>query len=208
MIGLIQGQVVHLSAPMACVLTDLGIGYEIELPVPAFCTLQLNTETKIWTHLHVREDAQLLYGFNTPRDRMVFRQLIKINGVGAKMALAMLSNLSVAELKNCVEMEDEATLVRIPGVGKKTAQRLLIELKDRLKDIELSADELPLVSSDSEKVVNQSLSAICTETKMALLGLGYKEKEAEQAIKLAQEQSDEFADTQSLLKASLQQLSK
>ena len=91
MIGLITGQVQHLMAPTACVMTASGVGYDIELPLPSFCQLQLNQKASIWTHFHVREDAQLLFGFIDRKERDVFRQLIKINGVGAKMALAMLS---------------------------------------------------------------------------------------------------------------------
>lgn len=210
MIGLIQGQVIQLSAPMVCIMTTAGVGYEIELPVPDFCQLQQGSEVTIWTHLHVREDAQLLYGFQKQQDRDVFRQLIKINGVGAKMALAMLSNLSVVELKNSIEQENEGVLVRIPGIGKKTAQRLLIELKDKLKNIDI-ADSIQ-VDSNAGEANSASELAIVAETKLALIGLGYKEKEADQAVnqanKKAQTNGDVFVNTQSLLKASLQQLSK
>lgn len=231
MIGLITGQVAHLSAPVVCILTASGIGYEIELPVPAFCHLQLNEEAQIWTHLHVREDAQLLYGFANHQDRGVFRQLIKINGVGAKMALAMLSNMSVAELKQCVDNDDEMALVRIPGIGKKTAQRLLIELKDKLKNIQ--TDTLPLDSSAIEQATGQhtpqslniKMQQIISEVEAALTSLGYKSKEAQQAIKLAQthlnlsmdkeaashdwlNEADNQKTLQQLLKTSLQQLAK
>ncbi len=208
MIALLQGKVLHLPAPVAVIMTTAGIGYEVELSVPAFCQLQLNEEVQIWTYQHVREDAQLLYGFSTHRDREVFRQLIKINGVGAKMALAMLSNLSVSELKNCVANDEEATLIRIPGIGKKTAQRLLIELKDKLKNIEQLATDEPVAESIASEDKQQQ-STIVIETKSALISLGYKEKEAEQAIKLVQKQTEnEVQTTQSLLKASLQQLAK
>lgn len=202
MIGLIKGQVAHLSAPFATIMTTLGVGYEVELSVPAFCQLQLDADVSIWTHLHVREDAQLLYGFVERLERDVFRQLIKINGVGAKMALAMLSNMSVIELKQCVEQEDEAALVRVPGIGKKTAQRLLIELKDKLKNIEVAG--MP-VSNDTGIINASSDAQIIAEVEAALISLGYREKEAQQAIKLAN-QSLEVINTQTLLKASLKQL--
>ncbi len=210
MIALLQGKVVHLSAPMAIILTASGVGYEVELSVPAFCQLELDKDAQIWTYQQVREDAQLLYGFSTHRDREVFRQLIKINGVGAKMALAMLSNLSVVELKSCVANDDDVTLIRIPGIGKKTAQRLLIELKDKLKNIEqLSTDEPTTETVVTEDITAQQQNMIVVETKSALLSLGYKEKEAEQVISLLQKQSDVvYESTQSLLKASLQQLSR
>lgn len=205
MIGMIKGQVTHLAAPIAWVMTASGVGYEIELPLPSFCQLQLNTEALIWTHLHVREDAQLLYGFTLQADREVFRKLIKINGVGAKMALAMLSSMSASELKMHVANEDDAALTRIPGIGKKTAQRLLIELKDKLNDV--AGAELPLlVDSAGASVPNEG--SIIAEVESALLGLGYRDKEAQQAIKAARSGSDEsFKDTQSLLKATLKQLS-
>lgn len=205
MIGMIKGQVTHLAAPVACVMTASGIGYDIELPLPAFCQLQLNTEALIWTHLHVREDAQLLFGFTQPSDRDVFRTLIKINGVGAKMALAMLSSMSASELKTHVAHEDDAALTRIPGIGKKTAQRLLIELKDKLKDV-AGSDDLPLLSSGSASAPSEG--SIIAEVESALLGLGYKDREAQLAIKAARANSDDgFKDTQTLLKATLQQLS-
>lgn len=205
MIAQIQGKVIHLSAPMAIIKTSSGVGYEIELSVPAFCQLHLNKEVMIWTFHHIREDAQLLYGFTTHRDREVFRQLIKINGVGAKMALAMMSNLSIPELKDCVESENESMLVRIPGIGKKTAQRLLIELKDKLNNIEILSGELSI--ENPTDILTGVTSSIVLESKAALMSLGYKDKEAEYAIKSVQKEGN-YPDTQSLLKAALKQLSK
>lgn len=205
MIGMIKGQVTHLAAPVACVMTASGVGYEIELPLPSFCQLQLNAEAVIWTHLHVREDAQLLYGFILAADREVFRKLIKINGVGAKMALAMLSSMSASELKMHVANEDDAALTRIPGIGKKTAQRLLIELRDKLNDVE--GGELPLLMDKAGDII-PSEGSIIAEVESALIGLGYRDKEAQQAIKAARSATEEsFKDTQSLLKATLKQLS-
>lgn len=205
MIGLIKGQVVLLSAPLACVLTPSGVGYDIELPLPAFCQLQMQAEVSIWTHLHVREDAQLLYGFMDKSNRDVFRKLIKINGVGAKMALAMLSSMSAAELKMHVEQGSEEALTRIPGIGKKTAQRLLIELKDKLKDM-----DVPISTTEGmlfESSVNTE-GVMIAEVEAALISLGYRDKEAQQAIKAARSSSEiEMSDTQQLLKATLQQLS-
>lgn len=204
MIGLITGQVRYLMAPTACIMTASGVGYEIELPLPSFCQLQLEQQASIWTHFHVREDAQLLYGFIDRRERDVFRQLIKINGLGAKMALAMLSAMSAAELKMHVEQESEAALTRIPGIGKKTAQRLLIELKDKLKNIEVDNTSLELTY---QPVALSHEGSIIAEVEGALISLGYKEKEAQQAIKAAKSNGDVFEDTQGLLKATLQQLS-
>ena len=205
MIGLISGQVQYLMAPTACVMTTSGVGYDIELPLPSFCQLRLNEQASIWTHFHVREDAQLLYGFIDRKERDVFRQLIKINGVGAKMALAMLSAMSAAELKMHVEQDSEVALTRIPGIGKKTAQRLLIELKDKLKNIEMDNSSLEF---RLEPVTISAEGSIIAEVEGALISLGYKEKEAQQAIKAAKSDSETFADTQSLLKATLKQLSR
>lgn len=204
MIGLINGQVQHLMAPTACIMTASGVGYDIELPLPSFCQLQVGVDASIWTHLHVREDAQLLFGFIDRRERDVFRQLIKINGVGAKMALAMLSAMSAAELKMHVEQESETALTRIPGIGKKTAQRLLIELKDKLKNIEVDSSALDVATQVTP--ASQEMSVIA-EVEGALMSLGYKEKEAQVAIKAAKANGEHFDDTQGLLKATLQQLS-
>ena len=205
MIGLITGQVQYLLAPTACVMTASGVGYDIELPLPSFCQLQLNQQANIWTHFHVREDAQLLYGFIDRKERDVFRQLIKINGVGAKMALAMLSAMSAAELKMHVEQDSEVALTRIPGIGKKTAQRLLIELKDKLKNIEVDSNSLEF---SLQPATASHEGSIIAEVEGALISLGYKEKEAQQAIKAAKSNGETFADTQELLKATLQQLSR
>ncbi|WP_432481807.1 Holliday junction branch migration protein RuvA [Moraxella sp. ZY200743] len=205
MMGLIQGVVCYLNAPLACVMTASGVGYEIELPIPSFCQLSLNEQTQIYTHLYVREDAQLLYGFIQKQDRDVFRKLIKINGVGAKMALAMLSTLSASELKQAVEQEDDLALVRVPGIGKKTAQRLIIELKGKLVEFGGVAEFGGRGEFFDDNVVEYNQMHIIAEVESALIGLGYKEKEAQHAIKQAQ-LGLETIDTSSLLKATLKQL--
>lgn len=206
MISMIKGLVCQLNAPVACVMTTSGVGYEIELPIPAFCQLSLNAEVMVYTHLYVREDAHLLYGFVDKQDRDVFRKLIKINGVGAKLALAMLSALSAGELKRAVEQEDDSALVRIPGIGKKTAQRLIIELKGKLNEfggmVEFGGQGEFFDSSIGQ---SNQMHAIA-EVESALIGLGYKEKEAQSAIKKAQVGLDDV-NTATLLKAALKQLS-
>lgn len=208
MIGLIEGKVCHLSAPVACIMTASGVGYEIELPLPDFCQLQLDASVAVWTHLHVREDAQLLYGFIKHQERDVFRQLIRINGVGAKMALAMMSTMSAPELKQAVETDNEVALTRVPGIGKKTAQRLLIELKGKFDNIENSG-ELFDTLQDTPKSAAGSEGIILAEVESALISLGYRDKEAQKAIKAARETEagQNIVDTQSLLKLTLQQLS-
>lgn len=207
MIGFIKGLVHYLNAPLACIMTPNGIGYEIELPVPSFCQLTLGGEVGVYTHLLVREDAQLLYGFIDKQERDLFRKLIKINGVGAKMALAILSSLSAAELKHTVEQGDDSALVRIPGIGKKTAQRLIIELKGRLLDFEGVTNNFTGQGEFFDENVHQTNQMhIIAEVESALIGLGYKEKEAQNAIKQAKLDLDNM-DTSGLLKASLRQLS-
>lgn len=203
MIGLIQGQVHHLMAPTIVVMTTAGVGYEIEMPLNAFCQVQLNQSVTLWTHFLVREDAQLLFGFLSHSDREVFRLLLKVNGVGAKMALAMMSTVTVQELHQFVMNNDELALTRIPGVGKKTAQRLIVELKDKIKhlgDTSGFAPSLPLATDSGNEGI------IIAEVEAGLIALGYRDKEAQAAIKLAKSTIDSPLTIQNLLKASLKNL--
>lgn len=209
MIALLQGQVYDLLAPMAVIMTANGVGYEVELALNAFCQLQLKQTVTLWTHLVVREDAQLLYGFLSQAERDLFRVLLKVNGVGAKMALAMMSTLSLAELHRHIQNQDEHALTKIPGVGKKTAQRLIVELTDKLTHLgagvvatDVQMDITLLNDTASEAVV-------IAEVEAALVSLGYRDKEAQAAIKVAREHSDLGAadlTTQSLLKLALRAL--
>ena len=143
-----------------------GVGYELDVPMSSFYALPATGESvTLFTHLVVREDAHTLYGFVTLEERSAFRQLIRISGIGARTALSVLSGLSVADLAQSIALQDSGRLTRIPGIGKKTAERLLLELKGKLTDVTAPSQERP---SD---VVN------------ALLALGYSEKEAHAAIK-------------------------
>lgn len=204
MIGKISGNVEHLLAPTAIIMTQSGVGYEIEFPLNAFCQLQLNQTASIWTQLIVREDAHLLFGFLTHQDRELFRQLLKVNGVGAKMALAMMSTLSLNELKSYVVNGDETALTRIPGVGKKTAQRLIVELADKLKTL---GDDTSLPINPSLPLDSSNEAVIIAEVEAGLVALGYRDKEAQSAIKVAKAQVDEPLTTQNLLKLALKSLS-
>ena len=209
MIGKIEGKVEHLLAPTAIIMTASGVGYEIELPLNAFCQLHLNQITSIWTQLIVREDAHLLFGFLMHQDRELFRQLLKVNGVGAKMALAMMSTLSLNELKAYVVNGDEAALTRIPGVGKKTDQRLIVELADRLKTLGDSDDNGADLTQDllinGQNGGNEMV--IIAEVEAGLIALGYRDKEAQAAIKVAKSQlGDERITTQNLLTLALKSL--
>ncbi len=208
MIGFIKGQVEHLFTPTAIIMTASGVGYEIELPLNAFCQLQLNQPIGLWTHLVVREDAHLLFGFLTPHDKELFRQLLKINGVGAKMALAIMSTLTLDELKHYVQTNNETALTRIPGVGKKTAQRLIIELADKLKNLggENVIHQQSLMNEMQNDTNQNNEMYIIAEVEAGLMALGYKEKEAQLAIKTAKSQLDDTMTTQNLLKLALKSL--
>ena len=166
MIGRLSGKLVAKHPPQ--VLVDCnGVAYELDVPMSTFYNLPGNGEpVTLHTHLVVREDAQTLYGFATLEERAAFRQLIRISGVGARTALSVLSGLSVAELASAVAMQDAGRLTKVPGIGKKTAERLLLELKGKLA--EATAKPAPGTAGD---VIH------------ALLGLGYNEKEAAAAVK-------------------------
>ena len=171
MIGRLNGVLLEKTPPL--VLLDVnGVGYECEVPMSTFYNLPATGErTVLLTHFVVREDAQLLYGFGSERERSAFRRLLKVNGVGAKSALAILSGLSVDDLAQAVALQETALLTRVPGVGKKTAERLLLELKDKFK-----------LEGASVEVAGQAKSA-GGDVLNALLALGYNEREALAAVK-------------------------
>jgi Holliday junction DNA helicase RuvA len=175
MIGRIQGVLLEKNPPQILV-ECAGVGYEVEVPMSTFYNLPGTGErVTLLTHLVVREDAHLLYGFGSDGERRAFRQLLKISGVGARTALAVLSGLSVGELAEAVTLQETGRLTRIPGIGKKTAERLLLELKDKL-GVELAAATTP----------NRAAPA-ASDVLHALLALGYSEKEAVGAVKLVPE---------------------
>jgi Holliday junction DNA helicase RuvA len=167
-IGRIAGTLVEKNPPQVVVLAH-GVGYEIDVPMSTFCILPRTGEAvELLTHLVVREDAHLLYGFLTAGERTAFRQLLKVSGVGPKVALAVLSGLSVDDLAVAVATDDAPRLTRVPGIGKKTAERLVLELRDKL------ASALPAAktaSTHASDVVN------------ALLALGYNDREASAATR-------------------------
>lgn len=171
MIGRLTGRLAARNPPQ--VLLDVGgVGYEVDVPMSTFFNLPgLGEPVVLLTHLVVREDAHLLYGFLTEGERGTFRELVKISGVGPRTALAILSGLSVAELAAAVGRQDGARLVKVPGIGKKTAERLLLELKGKLgPDLALPAGATAM--SDAQADITQALQA-----------LGYNEREAQAAIK-------------------------
>ncbi|OCG15520.1 Holliday junction DNA helicase RuvA [Gilliamella sp. wkB292] len=180
MIGRLRGLIIEKQPPKVLIEVG-GVGYEVFMPMTCFYELPDNgKEVIVLTHFAVREDAQILYGFNHEQERELFRELIKVNGVGPKLALAILSGMSAQQFISAVEQGEIKTLVKLPGVGTKTAERLIVEMKDRLKRFgeDLSATSSIISSSDLKKSSNQ----IESEAVSALIALGYKPQEASRII--------------------------
>ncbi len=176
MIGRLRGTLVEKQAP-DLLLEVGGVGYEVMVPMTTLYQLPaLGSEVVLYTHFAVREDAQQLFGFADRQSRQLFRDLIKVNGVGPKLALAIMSGIDSDDFVRCVRDGDSASLVRVPGVGKKTAERLLIEMRDRLKDW-----RLPAGTAAPAAKVNGAQDALA-EAEAALIALGYKPPEAARAI--------------------------
>ena len=182
MIGSLKGKILIKQAPQVLIET-YGIGYEIELPANTFIEMpKIGEEIFLYTHLQVRENEHTLFGFSNLNDRYLFRMLLKISGVGAKLALAILSAMSVSDFERCVRTEDSNTLVKIPGVGKKTAERLVLELGDKLSTWQMGDNagvQASTVKSTPSVVSAQS------EAESALVGLGYKPVQATKAVAAA-----------------------
>jgi len=196
MIGRLRGTLAEKSPPY--LLLDVGgVGYELEASMGTFYQLPAVGETvMLHTHLVVREDAHLLFAFATLAERTLFRTLIKVNGVGAKLALTILSGINADEFARCVQENDTATLVRLPGVGKKTAERLIVEMRDRLDDWQ-PAPILPgaaPVASPSTDALKDALSA--------LVSLGYKPQEASRLLNKVETEGLESED---IIRAALKQ---
>ena len=179
MIGRIRGIILEKHPPH--LLLDVhGIGYELEAPMTTFYKLpEVGTEVNIFTHLVIREDAHLLYGFASEDERRMFRTLIKVNGVGARMALTILSGIESADFAACIQRGDSERLVRLPGVGKKTAERLIVEMRDRIRDWDIST-----AAADQEVTPNPNKqeNTPVYEAESALIALGYKPQEASRFV--------------------------
>ncbi len=174
MIALLTGTLIEKRPPQL-VLDVQGVGYEVEAPMSVFYDLvEGATNVRLYIHQVVREDALLLYGFANRFERDLFRALIKINGVGPKLGLALLSGIEAPRLVRCIEMEDSASLVKIPGVGKKTAERLIIEMRDRLKKLEGAPMTVNAPQSNSAQAEDDAIAA--------LESLGYRNRDAVKAI--------------------------
>lgn len=197
MIGRLKGLLLEKQAPL--LLIDVqGVGYEVSAPMSTFYVLpELNQNITLFIQMIVREDSQTLYGFSSENERSLFRSLIKVNGVGARMALTILSGMSAQEFINCIEHEDTGTLVRLPGVGKKTAERLVVEMKDRLKDL-LAVPASSTTGAPAKQVVNDAV----TDAVSALIALGYKPPEASRMVRSV-ENMTEFG-SEELIRQALQ----
>lgn len=194
MIGRLQGTILEKQPPLLLIEVH-GVGYELEASMSTFYHLPECGESIILhTHLVVREDAQLLYGFHTLSERQMFRNLIKISGVGPKLALTILSGMSAEDFSRCILESDSKALTRLPGVGKKTAERLVIELKDRLEKEDVY--KLPGVAKPAERQANPVNDAVS-----ALISLGYKAQQASQMVRAL---DVEDKSTEEIIRAALQ----
>ncbi len=171
MIGRIAGKLIEKHPPQ--IVVDVGgVGYEVDVPMSTFYQLPATgADVSLYTHLVVREDAHQLFGFATEGERQVFRQLLRISGIGARTALSVLSGLSVADLREAITSQDSGRLVKIPGIGKKTAERLLLELRDKLDAVSAAEAGAAKGAGNGSDIIN------------ALLALGYNDREAAWAVK-------------------------
>jgi Holliday junction DNA helicase RuvA len=195
MIGHLKGRIINKNPPEVLIEVE-GIGYEVLCPMSTFYELDnLSEDILLFTHLSIKEDAHTLFGFITKDEKNVFRELIRVNGVGPKVALAILSNLSVNSLVQCISTEDADLLAKTPGIGKKTALKLIVELQDRLGKLELSGS---LVSS---KEFKQSSNPNSRQAIEALQSLGFKVKEAN---KMVSKIDDQDLSTEQIIRLALQ----
>lgn len=193
MIGQLRGTLLEKQAPQLVVEVN-GVGYEVDAPMSTFYQLPEPGETvTLFTHLVVREDAHLLYGFYTRDERSLFKTLLKVNGVGPRMALTILSSVSIEGFVNAVLNNDTASLVRLPGVGKKTAERLVIEMRDKLDAWQQAPQAVP----------NQTRHHILQDAIAALVSLGYK---APEANRMVTKLDDGHANSEGLIRRALQEM--
>jgi len=204
MIGYLYGQVIDKKPPQ--IMLDVqNVGYELEAPMSTFAHVpEVNHFVKLYTHLLIREDQQLLFGFSDLHQRSLFRSLIRVSGVGAKMAIAILSSIEPDEFARCVQDDDIQTLTRMPGIGRKVAQKLVIEMRDKVKDWpQKTTNDSASVDSAVTHEISSSASEEATE---ALVALGYKPAEAKRAVaKAAQQtpQGEQNSDAEKLIRQAL-----
>jgi Holliday junction DNA helicase RuvA len=180
MIGRLTGEVVYKHPPFLMVDVN-GVGYELEAPMSTFYDLPLNGgKVTLFTHLAIRDDAHVLYGFASESERALFRNLLKVSGVGAKMALAILSGMTADEFARCVQADDSAALVRLPGIGKKTAERLIIEMRDRLDRLEVG---FAPAAGGARAAAPALAETPVSDAVGALIALGYKPNDASRMVR-------------------------
>lgn len=206
MIGRLKGELLEKHPPQL-VLDVHGVGYEVDASMNTFYRLpNVGGTVTLYTHMVVREDAQLLYGFYERSERSLFRTLIKVNGVGPKLALTILSGISVDEFVQSVQHQDTASLVRLPGVGKKTAERLIIEMKDKLQDFQFSDAEEFTLTDDLGSAPQVTLTDHRGEAESALVALGYKPVQATKAVAQAEKALGLGSTSEDLIRASLKSM--
>ena len=193
MIGKLTGNILEKNPP-EILLEVGGIGYEILCPMSSFYAMDASDKLALHTHFHVKEDAQTLYGFISKDEKTLFRELIRVNGIGPKVALAILSHLDVGALMNAVANEDDALLAKTPGIGKKTAQKLILELKTRLEKLQLSQGNHP-------KIISPNANPNTQKASEALQSLGFKVKEADRMLRAI---TDKNLSTEALIRQALQ----
>jgi holliday junction DNA helicase RuvA len=205
MIGRLRGILLEKQAP-DLLIEVAGVGYEVQLPLTSFYQLPATGEEAVlYTHFVVREDAQLLYGFVNATERALFRQLIKANGVGPKLALTILSGMTAQQFVRCVQLDDVSTLVKLPGVGKKTAERLVVEMRDRLKDWGI-APTTPVTDAmllQGDEAVFSPVESAEQDALGALVSLGYSQLQADKAVQRVK-QAD--MSSEQLIKAALRSM--
>ena len=196
MIGLLRGQLIE-KRPNVVLLDVAGVGYQVLIPLSTFTSLGgLHDEVTLLVHTHVREDQLLLYGFLTAREKQCFELLISASGVGPSLALKILSGMSLDELVPAIRQSDLAQLVRIPGVGRKTAERIVVELRDKLAAVEVASSAKPATRSQTEE-----------DVASALLNLGYERRAVEKAIEQGRAGGGDAPTFETLLRSALHQLS-
>ena len=207
MIGRLKGELLEKHPPQL-VLDVNGVGYEVDASMNTFYRLpDVGKPVTLFTHMVVREDAQLLYGFYERQERSLFRTLIKVNGVGPKLALTLLSGISVDEFVHSVHQQDTAALVRLPGVGKKTAERLIVEMKDKLKDFQFSnAADFSLTDDYGSTPASVAAVDFRAEAESALVALGYKPVQATKSISQAEKALGVGASCEALIRAALKSM--
>ncbi len=209
MIGSIRGKLLGFEVLTALIETSDGLGYEVEVPVSYLTELEVGAECFLYIHQVVREDAQLLYGFHTKEERLLFREVIKLNGIGPRIGMALLSVFALKDFITVIKEERVNSLVAVPGVGKKTAERIIVEMRDRIDKLHLEANVVnsaPAAPAAAQKVdLERSAAFNCEDAIGALVSLGFKENQAMTTVRAVYQPE---MSTEQIIVAALQQLNK